>query len=166
MATSEIVQTATIQTGERRVVHGYAQVGKLLPEWVPQATGVAPKVLLDWKSKGWLGRRRRFGQRFDWAGALDQVAWLDQLYRWGKVLDGEDAAGGWRLRESPQACRAIRVFGGRWEPFHLDDPIPAGQQFFLVPVATHFAATVCVVCHQPTACNGQICDPCNRGWTE
>lgn len=109
------------------------------PPWVAQTTGVSAGLLVYWRRKGWLGARPGSGRRFDWTAALDQIAWLDQLHRWGKTLDGEDAAGGWRLRERPQTLRAVRVEGGRWEPFHLHDTLPAGRQFFVATIPARTA---------------------------
>lgn len=63
------------------------------------------------------------GGHFDWHSSIAQITWLARLAEHGRVLDNEDAAGGWRLRAAG-ATTALRVGLGRWrawDPQNVDD---------------------------------------------
>ena len=97
-------------------IHGPQNV----PTWVPARFGVSASTLTRWHLAGWLGMTRvGTGGLLAWdrPDVLAQLGWLSRLRRSGRLLDSEDAVGGFRLRSRRDAVEyGLRDARGRWEP--------------------------------------------------
>lgn len=93
------------------------QPGNGVPPWVSHLYGVSNRRLSVWRTEGWLGIvGHGEGFRYPWTDpdVAAQIEWLRRLAASGRVLDGEDAAAGFRLRTAGIGI-AIRVGAEPWQ---------------------------------------------------